>query len=185
MNGLKSFLIIANEIKDEGLQVSKEIEKKLLEKGATVRLVAGLSTEVIRGSLEGVEAVIVMGGDGTMLRVSHALVGTDVPVIGVNLGVVGFMTEVVVSKIDKMIDRLISGKYVLEERMMLTGSVDINSTSYKHEALNDVVLARENSLRLVTVEINVNDKYFDTIEADGIDFYASCEHHAFFENIFA
>ena len=71
-------------------------------------------------------------------------------------------------QIDKMIDRLISGKYVLEERMMLTGSVEINSTSYKHEALNDVVLARENSLRLVTVEINVNDKYFDTIEADGI-----------------
>lgn len=168
MNGLKSFLIIANEIKDEGLQVSKEIEKKLLEKGIAVRLVAGLSTEVIRASLDGVEAVIVMGGDGTMLRVSHALVGTDVPVIGVNLGVVGFMTEVVVSKIDKMIDRLISGKYVLEERMMLTGSVEINSTSYKHEALNDVVLARENSLRLVTVEINVNDKYFDTIEADGI-----------------
>ena len=133
-----------------------------------------------------------------MLRISHALSGRNIPVIGVNLGTVGFMTEVVVSEIDKMIDKLIAGEYRIEERMMLKGTVITNAgedslqqssdqtlvehtlsehTSVEHTssehtsvayALNDIVFARENALRLIAVEIFVNDKYFDTCEADGI-----------------
>ncbi len=172
MKCLKSFLIIANEQKDKNLKYSKSIEKKLLESGASVKLVVGVSADGIRAALDEVEAVIVLGGDGTMLRVSHILVGTGIPVIGVNLGVVGFMTEVVKKDINKMVKRLMAGDYFLEDRMMVTGNVEIKDGKKKnvftHEALNDVVLARENSLRLITVRIYVNGKKFDTIEADGI-----------------
>ncbi len=130
----------------------------------------GNDLDGLTNNLEGIHCVIVMGGDGTMLRVAQALKGNTVPVIGVNLGVVGFMTEVVVSEIDSMIDRLLSGDYMIEDRMMLSGKViSKNNTKINTvDALNDIVLARENSLRLIAVRIEVNDKYFDTIEADGI-----------------
>lgn len=175
MNKLKNFLIIANEVKDPGLKWTKTVLAKLQSRGANAVLLMGNDLDGLTNNLKGIHCVIVMGGDGTMLRVAQALKGSTVPVIGVNLGVVGFMTEVVVSEIDSMIDRLLSGDYMIEDRMMLSGKViterktsenpDENSSV---DALNDIVLARENSLRLIAVRIEVNDKYFDTIEADGI-----------------
>ena len=191
MDKLKNFLIIANEVKDPGLKWTKTVLAKLQSRGADAALLMGNDLDGLTNNLKGIHCVIVMGGDGTMLRVAQALKGNTVPVIGVNLGVVGFMTEVVVSEIDSMIDRLLSGDYMIEDRMMLSGKVITNNNSDKKsendikedlsenpienliegsivDALNDIVLARENSLRLIAVRIEVNDKYFDTIEADGI-----------------
>ncbi len=170
MDKLKNFLIIANEAKDPGLKWTKTVLVKLQSKRANAALLMGNDLDGLTNNMEGIHCVIVMGGDGTMLRVAQALKGNTVPVIGVNLGVVGFMTEVVVSEIDSMIDRLLSGDYMIEDRMMLSGKViSKNNTKINTvDALNDIVLARENSLRLIAVRIEVNDKYFDTIEADGI-----------------
>ena len=183
MDKLKNFLIIANEVKDPGLKWTKTVLAKLQSRGADAALLMGNDLDGLTNNLKGIHCVIVMGGDGTMLRVAQALKGNTVPVIGVNLGVVGFMTEVVVSEIDSMIDRLLSGDYMIEDRMMLSGKVITDKISTENsaenpkenqkenpivDALNDIVLARENSLRLIAVRIEVNDKYFDTIEADGI-----------------
>ncbi len=177
---LKNFLIIANETKDPGLKWTNTVLVKLETRGAKTALLMGKDLDGLTNNLAGIHCVIVIGGDGTMLRVAQALKGCQVPVIGVNLGVVGFMTEVVVSEIDNMIDRLLSGDYMIEDRMLLSGTVrsyrynkDNNSevrSEHTHsvDALNDIVLARENSLRLIAVRIEVNGKYFDTIEADGI-----------------
>lgn len=198
MKKCRRFLIIANETKDIDLKWSKHIEaliKSRLENEsegeAYFCLVSGSNVDALIEKLEvefeRVDVVIVMGGDGTMLRVSHALGGRDIPVIGVNLGTVGFLTEVAVENIDSMVDRLISGDYEIEERMMLDGHIvkrtadqplnknsDGFASSEKQEkdiclrALNEVVFARENNLRLIAVKILVNGRYFDTCEADGI-----------------
>lgn len=169
---LSNYLIIANETKDTGLKWSRYTLDRLHERGLSASLeicVDEAGNEVgIDLDLGAVDIIIVMGGDGTMLRVAQLIGGSSVPVIGVNLGVVGFMTEVVVSEIDHMIDRLVAGDYVIEDRMMLSGTVHSQSGEYYLDALNDIVLARENTLRLIAVGINVNDRYFDTIEADGI-----------------
>ena len=168
---MKRFLIIANETKDVGLKWSHYTEKVISEKGGESKLGIGVSDPSLTESFDKADVIIVMGGDGTMLGVAHVLSGREIPVIGVNLGTVGFLTEIIVSEIDTMIDRLMAGDYETEYRMMLTGRVISSSGERAGEslhALNEIVLARENALKLIGVRILVNDKYFDTCEADGI-----------------
>lgn len=176
MTPLKNFLIIANDTKDVDLKWSHYAEKIISEKGCESDLCIGVTDSRLPAAFDGKDVIIVMGGDGTMLGVSHVLGGREIPVIGVNLGTVGFLTEVVVSEIDTMIEKLINGDYEIEYRMMLKGAVirkesDSSEDADKDDslhALNEVVLARENALKLIAVQINVNGKYFDTCEADGI-----------------
>ena len=176
MTPLKKFLIIANDTKDVDLKWSHYAEKIISEKGCESDLCIGVTDSRLPAAFDGKDVIIVMGGDGTMLGVSHVLGGREIPVIGVNLGTVGFLTEVVVSEIDTMIEKLINGDYEIEYRMMLKGAVirkefDSSEDADKDDslhALNEVVLARENALKLIAVQINVNEKYFDTCEADGI-----------------
>jgi NAD+ kinase len=180
MTPLKRFLIIANDTKDVDLKWSHYAEKIISEKGCESDLCIGVTDSKLPDAFEDKDVIIVMGGDGTMLGVSHVLGGREIPVIGVNLGTVGFLTEVVVSEIDTMIEKLVNGDYEIEYRMMLKGTVirknseaEVDNSAgsvdadYLH-ALNEVVLARENALKLIAVQINVNGKYFDTCEADGI-----------------
>ena len=168
---MKRFLIIANETKDVGLKWSHYTEKVISEKGGESKLGIGVGDPSLTDSFDKADVIIVMGGDGTMLGVAHVLSGREIPVIGVNLGTVGFLTEIIVSEIDTMIDRLMAGDYETEYRMMLTGHVISSSGERAGEslhALNEIVLARENALKLIGVRILVNGKYFDTCEADGI-----------------
>ncbi|MBO4591152.1 MAG: NAD(+)/NADH kinase [Eubacterium sp.] len=168
---MKRFLIIANETKDVGLKWSHYTEKVIYEKGGESKLGIVVGDPTLTESFDKADVIIVMGGDGTMLGVAHVLSGREIPVIGVNLGTVGFLTEIIVSEIDTMIDRLMAGDYETEYRMMLTGHVISSSGERAGEslhALNEIVLARENALKLIGVRILVNGKYFDTCEADGI-----------------
>ncbi len=165
MKKCRSFLLIVNEVKDTNLKYSHQTEDIIRENGGTSKLVIGTDPESIIEAASDVDAVIVLGGDGTILRVAHAMVDIKgVPVIGINLGTVGFMAEVVVSDIDNMVHRLMAGEYRVEERMMLNGTMGDQS----HDALNDIVMARQDALRIIAVKIYVNGMYFDTTEADGI-----------------
>ena len=168
MKKCTSFLIITNELKDVDLKWSKYTRDIILSKGCKASLHIGLDDDGLQDEALDSDVAIVMGGDGTMLRVAHLLEGKDIPVIGVNLGTVGFLTEVVTGEIEDMINRLIYGDYTIENRMMLTGKVYRGEDTAVLQALNDVVLARRNSLRLIAVRIYVNGQLFDTCEADGI-----------------
>lgn len=165
---MNSFLIIANETKDIGFKWSKYILDKVNSCGGSATLQEGMDSLPAGDISAEFDSIIVMGGDGTMLRVAHLLNGQEIPVIGVNLGTVGFLTEVVVAEIDTMLDRLFNNDFVIEVRMMLSGNVKNSDGSTKLDALNDIVLSRENSLRMNAVRIYVNNKEFDTMEGDGI-----------------
>ncbi|MCR5213653.1 MAG: NAD(+)/NADH kinase [Eubacterium sp.] len=165
MKECKNFLLVVNEVKDADLKYSHMTEESIKKHGGTSSLVVGLDPEKIKNAASGVDAVIVLGGDGTILGLARAMVEIQgVPVIGINLGTVGFMAEVVVSEIDMMLDRLTKGDYWLEERMMICGKAGDKT----YHALNDIVVAREDALRIIAVKIYVNGDYFDTTEADGI-----------------
>ena len=164
----KKFLVFANEVKDKELRWSKSVVEYIQIRGAeAVLYVSGQEDE--RDTLDtDADVIISMGGDGTMLRVSHVLRNRNIPVIGVNLGTVGFLTEVVVTEIKGMIDRLLIGDYSIEERMMLSGTVYTSDGVKVHDALNDIVFGRDSALRLISVELKVNGRHFDTIDADGV-----------------
>ena len=96
------------------LKFAKQAGQLITDKGCLVRFHEGINKEPTDDLFEGADAVIVLGGDGTMLRVSHMLKGVSIPVIGINLGTVGFLTEAVVGEMENVIDRLISGDYQVE-----------------------------------------------------------------------
>lgn len=179
MKPCRNFLIVSNTSKDQDMQSALRLQKIIDSSGCFAELVRGDSEETLTRIpsplLEKKDAVVTLGGDGTMLRVSHAIEGTNLPMIGVNLGTVGFLTEVQQAGMKDMIQRLMAGDYRVEERMMLAGQVYGQQEDGRYQpagletyALNDVVLAREDALQLIAVEIYVNGKFFDRTEADGI-----------------
>ena len=166
---MNKFLIVANTDKDINLKLSQDIVAYINEKGAKAVVVSDMQqhyngTTIKPEYLEDVEAVIVLGGDGTMLRAAHSIGPYQVPLLGVNLGTLGFLTEVEESNAYKAIDRLLADDYSIEKRMMIEGRTGDTSFS----CLNDVVITRAGFSRIIGLNIYVNEQLLDTYEADGV-----------------
>jgi NAD+ kinase len=115
------------------------------------------------------DIVIVFGGDGTLLSVARLVGDLGVPILGINLGGLGFITEINRSEIRKEINKVFSGKYALEERIMLLADVYRGSKRVIHQnALNDVVLHKSALSRMFELDIAINDQYVSTFRADGL-----------------
>ena len=168
------FLLFSNMNKDPRQEVTGRLAEMIRKKGGNVTVIQEPDEapgEVIDPEImKTVDVVIVLGGDGTLLRASHATGGWDVPMIGVNLGTTGFLTEVECSAMEPMVERLFSGDYSVETRMKLKGVIRRKNDGpvEAFTALNDVVVIREGVLRLIAIKIYVNDVFVDTYEADGI-----------------
>jgi NAD+ kinase len=113
---------------------------------------------------EDAECVIVLGGDGTMLQAARSAAYIDIPLIGVNLGTLGYLAEVEKSGVDDALDQIIAGKYEIEDRMMLYGSV----TDKNDYALNDIVITKSSAIQAINFDIYVNDLFLSNYHADGI-----------------
>lgn len=165
---MNHFYILANLQKDENLQVTEEIEAYLKERGKTV---ITDTSESICGSRipKETECILVLGGDGTFIRAAHEVLHTKIPMLGVNLGTLGYLAEVEKTQITSALDKLIHDEYVIEERMMLKGTIPPHSKNAKESvALNDVVITRSGKLRIVEYKIYVNGEYLHSYKADGI-----------------
>ena len=115
------------------------------------------------------DVVLVLGGDGTLLHSSRDLVDLNVPLLGINMGTMGYLAEIEVSGVFAALDRLISGDYFLEDRMMLSGSVHRQGeVLFSDKALNDIVINRKGRLRVVDFRIYVNRTFLCAYRADGI-----------------
>jgi NAD+ kinase len=113
---------------------------------------------------EDTECVIVLGGDGTMLQAARSIAFMDIPIIGVNLGTMGYLAEVEKSGIDEALERIISGRYEIEDRMMIKGCIG----EKKDYALNDVVVTRCASIQVINFNIYINDMLLAGYQADGV-----------------
>lgn len=118
---------------------------------------------------QGLDCLLVLGGDGTLLQAARSVVGRSIPLLGVNLGHLGFLTELEVADLYEGLDRLVKGDYHLEERMMLRTEVirfgQMINTTY---ALNDVVVAKGSFARIIDLECYIDNNYFTTYRGDGI-----------------
>ncbi len=108
--------------------------------------------------------IISMGGDGTILRLLHTYEKFDIPIIGINVGHLGFMADIPVPDIYPSLTDLLEGSYEIENRMMLSAVLK-DQTNF---ALNDVVIHRSGNPNLVELAIKVDGKHINTFEADGI-----------------
>ena len=114
-----------------------------------------------------VDLAIVMGGDGTMLSVARALEDSHIPLVGINRGHFGFLTDLRAEDMLKAIDAILIGQYQTESRLMLNASVSRNSkVIMQNHAFNDIVL--KSGLRLIELEVNIDGKFVHRLRADGL-----------------
>lgn len=173
---MDKFYVITNSIKDHGLQITDKIAAYLRKHGKQCQVQpAGdkadgpyhyTNPDLIP---EGTECIIVLGGDGTLLQAARDVVHREIPLLGINLGNLGFLAEVDMHSLYPALDQLMTDDYEVEERMMLTGTVMRGEQVIGQDiALNDIVICREGPLRVVRFKNYVNYEYLNAYNADGI-----------------
>lgn len=115
-----------------------------------------------------VDAILVFGGDGTMLRVARVVAGHDVAILGVNVGHLGFLTSVAPAALEETLGLLGQGRFSLDERALLEARVQRSAHVSVETALNDLVLSRGAASRLIELEVAVNDELVTRYRCDGL-----------------
>ena len=174
---MEHFYIIANSEKPESVTLRDKIVGYLNRRGTTCSYQENAQpsenhaysfTDPARVP-EDIDAVLVLGGDGTVIQAARDLARRDVPFLGINVGTLGYLTEVEASEYGQALDTLIRGEYYLEKRMMLCGEVFTEEgKTYAGKALNDIVISRQGVLRVVNFQIFVNGRYLNSYNADGM-----------------
>ena len=151
--------IAINPSKDKKNNILNMVIKKFKGKFDLNNIVVFNSFDIEKQNLKGLDLLVVLGGDGTLLGIARALKDeVDIPLFGVNIGNLGFLSSVEISELDEALDKIKDGNYRITERMMLSCSVDYNGGSVQRNALNDVVLARGTLSRMVKVKVFVDGK---------------------------
>jgi len=115
------------------------------------------------------DLIISLGGDGTLLRAARLAAAEDIPVFGVNLGGLGFLTQIGIDDLEKSLEKLYQGRYFLDERMMVSCIVKRKEEEIKKfTALNDVVIGKGAFARIICLATYVNNDYVITYSADGL-----------------
>lgn len=168
------FIIITNRPKDPLLETTGQVRAFLEQTGCTCSVYADeIPAEQWKDILqrEGAETegILVLGGDGTLLRAARDTADSKIPVLGINLGTLGFLAEVERSSLKPALQKLAEGDYHVEERMMLTGQVIRNEEVLEDTcALNDITITRNGHLQMLRFQILVNGKLLKEYQADGI-----------------
>ncbi len=116
-----------------------------------------------------IDCAIVLGGDGTLLNTARSIAPAGVPLFGINLGQLGFLTEVEVRDTIPALERFVAGAYLIEERMMLQATVRRGEhVTEEFIGLNDAVITKGAFARLIRLQTFVNDEYVETYPADGL-----------------
>lgn len=171
---MKQFYLITNEVKDPRGLYTGRIIAYLEAHGGKVTCIdnpdrvdaAAIVCEP--KDMEGAECVLVLGGDGTLLRAARNMIGRNIPLLGINLGTLGYLAEVEISAIEPALDKLLADDFTREERMMLAGRVQRKDSADENFALNDIVISRCGSLQVLTFHIYVNGQFLNSFSADGI-----------------
>jgi NAD+ kinase len=127
--------------------------------------------DALHRELPGTDILVVLGGDGTFLRAAHAVIVDDVPLLGINVGKVGFLSKVEAGAIERVLDQLVEGRFTLEPRMALEGRILRGGATADAEplvALNDVVIARGSLARVVRLDTSIDSSHLASFVADGL-----------------
>lgn len=151
---------IADWVTAQGGKVFTDEVLALMVKNATATRLKDLPASI--------DVMIVLGGDGTMIHAARLINGKRIPILGVNLGSLGFLTAITVAEVFPILEKIMKDDYTVEERMLLS----VEHTRYDevlsaHKVLNDAVIKGDNA-RLVRLETRINKEYVNTYRADGL-----------------
>ncbi|PTM58539.1 NAD(+)/NADH kinase [Desmospora activa] len=169
--------ILVNKGKPKARVILKELILLLEARGAGVRLEPDMAESLERMDLaltveefpDSVDLVFVLGGDGTLLGVARQLAPYQIPILGFNLGYLGFLSEAEPDSLSSAVDRVLAGDYTIEHRLMLDAEVVRNGHSLeKSVALNDVGIAKGSFSRMITSTVFMDGEYLGTYSGDGL-----------------
>lgn len=138
--------------------------------GVTCWLCSAWEGQQLSKQITDTELILTIGGDGTILRTAQALISHSIPITGINMGRLGFLTELTADEATEKLPALLAGEGWIDERAMLEVELDGSEgqTGKKLFVLNDVVIARGEIARIISVEAKINDEPLITYKADGV-----------------
>ena len=174
---MKKFALLTNYSKDKRLVYTRMIKTYITENGGSYWIPRYISEPDKDGDQRydisdmpgDIECLLVLGGDGTLLQAARELLQRHIPLLGINLGTLGFLTSAEKSELPKCLDSVLDDSCSIDERMMLEGVAYHGSEKIQMNiALNDVIIARAGFSRLVELKIYVNGELLSIYNADGI-----------------
>lgn len=167
---MKRVGILYHPIIKAAYSVARELEKFLDSKSVSSWLCSAWEVEKARTLVDDTDLILTVGGDGTILRAVQAAVHSQTPITGINLGKLGFMTELDTGEAFDKLSALLSGEGWIDERAMLEAEAVIKEQEPQQTfyALNDVVVARGTIPRTIYVEASINGEVLTTYKADGV-----------------
>lgn len=173
---IKKVGIVANTAKEKAPEYTAALREWMLNRGLEVYLEEGIAAKI--GSQPGIEKaqlwtlvdlIVVFGGDGTLLRTARLVRDRDVPIVGINLGVFGYLTEVNLDEMYSAMEVILAGDFQIEKRIMLDVEIEGGEEPLREgTVLNDIVINRMNLSRIVELETMVDGQYLTTFKADGL-----------------
>lgn len=174
---MKTIGVVVNTEKDKGLQYTKVLVETILSKGGNVLTTSGISRELeikLASMTEeevyhNAEVLICLGGDGTFLQTARKAQMGNKPILGINLGSLGFLTEVEKSEIQRTVDQILSDHFEIENRMILEGIIYRDGAVLARDvALNDIVISRGALSRILHLKTYINQEFVDSFPGDGL-----------------
>lgn len=173
---MKKIAIFAKVHDPRCLGIAEELVEWLVAKGLTPLVESHLARHidcrypVERDDIpEQADLVVVLGGDGTLISVARLVGDRQVPILGVNLGSLGFLTEITLAEMYPALERCLNGDYEVSERVMLRVSLHRDGQEIEgHQVLNDVVINKGALARIIDMETEVDGRYLTTFKADGL-----------------
>ncbi len=177
----REVLLVIHRHRPDAVEVARTVAERFAAAGIGTRVSRGDADAVGRGHLGPVhvvddahaardcEFVCVLGGDGTILRGAELARGTGAPLIGINMGKVGFLAEVEVEALDPVLDQLVAGDYAIESRLTLDVTVSHGRRVDLHTwALNEVSIEKAARERMIEVTVEIDDRPLSTWGCDGV-----------------
>jgi NAD+ kinase len=154
----------------ESVALAEEMARHLEERGVSAWLCSAWDEDEVSCHVHDLDFLITLGGDGTILRAARVAAEHSVPILGLNLGRVGFLAEMERGDWPEKLSRVLQGEYWLEERMMLRAELRPNrdAAPWSGEALNEFVVGRGTLARIVRLSTYIDGEYLTTYAADGL-----------------
>ena len=173
---MKNIALFENDGKPDAIKYAEYTAKKLNSLGAEVyarrRLLENFDSETaalvkeldLNEFEKHADVVVSFGGDGTMLTAVHNMLNTDVPIMGINVGKLGFLAEFSIERLDESLKNLVNGEYRVVDRTCLTTKIEDS----EYYALNDFVIEKRDISQMITVKTYSDDHYVGDYTGDGI-----------------
>jgi NAD+ kinase len=173
---IKKVAILVKPQDPEALKTGRETSEWLMAHGVEVigdpLVLSKIADNEMPSAVEavgGADLIIVLGGDGTMISAARLIGDRDIPVIGINYGGLGYLTEFRIEEMHQALETVLDGEFVAEERAMLdVEHINGDTTSLRGRILNDVVINKTVLARIIEIDVSLNGEFVNSFRADGL-----------------